>query len=310
MRLQAIWEGVSPYQKLVLSMLLVFICAFAFTAVGGFLVNLLWDINLMQDAGALNNLADPNVIKAMKLLQVLSATGTFIIPCFLAGWLLSADTFSFLALRQKPSLFSLVAVAGLVVVSTPLINWLMIWNQQLVLPGFLKPLENWMIASEANAKNITEAFLKMATPMDFLINLVMIGLIPAVGEELLFRGLLQPLIKGVIKNALISILFTSILFSAMHLQFYGFLPRMVLGLILGYLLEWSGSLWLPMLLHFLNNGMAVLMAYFYPTINMDEVGTTAGNTWPLLVSSLLTLILMVGVQRKAGGTSSKSLKTE
>lgn len=291
------WSEVPPYYKLVLFMVLVFGCAFIFTLAGSFAMDLLYGISMFRDPGALGNLEDDHVVSALKLLQVISATGTFLVPSLLGAWLLFPDASAFLGINRKPSFKLLLMVAGVVLVSIPFINWLMLWNEGIRLPESLQALENWMKSSEANAAAITDAFMKMPTLADFALNLVMIGLIPAVGEELLFRGMLQPLIKGVVKNVFFAVLFTSILFSAMHLQFYGFLPRLVLGLILGFLFEWSGSIWLPVFMHLLNNSGAVIIAYLYPGINLDDLGAGDGQLWQMPFSLILTIFLLTGIRR-------------
>jgi membrane protease YdiL (CAAX protease family) len=123
-----------------------------------------------------------------------------------------------------------------------------------------------------------------------------IALIPAIGEELLFRGVIQ---GSIFKNTNIhvAVLLTSIIFSAFHLQFYGFLPRMVLGILLGYSLAWSGSLWLPVLIHFINNGAAVVFAWFSGLdqlpFNQDLIGTEPGDEWIIASSFVMTAGAMI-----------------
>src|SRR5207344_1198984 len=102
---------------------------------------------------------------------------------------------------------------------------------------------------------------KGTSVLSLAINLFIIAFLPALGEELFFRGMMQKLFSQLTKNNHLAIIITSIIFSAIHLQFYGFLPRMVLGIFLGYLLVWSGSLWLPILAHFVNNASAVLFTF-------------------------------------------------
>jgi len=106
----------------------------------------------------------------------------------------------------------------------------------------------------------------------FLLNMLMVAVIPAVGEELLFRGVIQKLLQKLVNNAHLAIIITAILFSAMHFQFYGFLPRWIMGIILGYLFYWSGNIWYPIIAHFLNNGFQVLMVYL-GNMPLEEVAT-------------------------------------
>lgn len=297
MRLRGIWQWVTPYQKLVIFVLFIFLFAFLFTAFSGVLIHFFFQINILTDPGALNNTDNPSVISALKVMQIVSSIGTFIIPPFLAGIVFSMQPFRFLSLDKKVPGYLIALVFSLVIVSMPLINQMMVWNEHLTFPAFLKGLEQWMQNSEEKAAELTRAFMSMSSFPDLILNLFMIALIPAIGEELIFRGVIQKLFRDLIKNSFIAILFTSILFSAIHLQFYGFLPRLMLGLILGYLLEWSGSLWLPIILHFLNNGLAVLLAYFYPEIPSDELGTNPGESWQVILSAVLTLSLIYSIFR-------------
>jgi membrane protease YdiL (CAAX protease family) len=124
---------------------------------------------------------------------------------------------------------------------------------------------------EEDAKLLTEALLKMDNIRDLLFNLFLIAIIPAIGEEMFFRGVIQKKLKNILRNPHIAILITSFIFSAIHMQFFGFLPRFFLGIILGYLFYYSGSLWMPIIAHFINNALAVLLMYlpFSEKINTD-----------------------------------------
>jgi hypothetical protein len=122
-------------------------------------------------------------------------------------------------------------------------------------------IEQWMKDSEDKAAKLTDVFLNVKSPGTFLINLLMIGIIPAIGEEFMFRGVLQKLFHQWTKNIHFAVIFSAFLFSAMHMQFYGFVPRFLMGVMMGYMFVWSGSLWVPVLIHFTNNSVAVLMAY-------------------------------------------------
>ena len=138
------------------------------------------------------------------------------------------------------------------------------------LPEFLWRIEDWMKETEDQAARLTESFLNVDSSGGLIINLIMIAIIPAIGEELFFRGLLQRLIAEWFKNAHIAIFLASFLFAAIHLQFYGFLPRMILGVLFGYLFYWTGSIWIPIFAHLLNNGSAVIISYL---VNRGQVSS-------------------------------------
>ena len=117
----------------------------------------------------------------------------------------------------------------------------------------------------------------------------MIAIIPSVGEELFFRGLLQRLFSEWFRNVHIAIFVTSFLFAAIHMQFYGFLPRMMLGILLGYLFYWTGSIWIPVFAHFLNNGSAVILSFLINrgTISSGYEDFGATENLFLIASSIL-----------------------
>jgi hypothetical protein len=133
----------------------------------------------------------------------------------------------------------------------------------LELPESMAAFEDAIRSLEDAAEKTTTEFLSVNTIGGLILNLIIIALLPAIGEELFFRGVLFSLFKDWFKNAHWAVLITSILFSAAHLQFYGFLPRMLLGILFGYLLIWSGSIWIPILAHFVNNALAVSVFYFF-----------------------------------------------
>jgi uncharacterized protein len=129
------------------------------------------------------------------------------------------------------------------------------------LPHFLKWLEDWMKDSENSAQKITAAMLQMTTIWDMVRVLLLIGLLTAIGEELMFRGVLQTIFFRWTKNVHAAVWITAIIFSAIHLEFYGFLPRVLLGALFGYFVAWSGSIWPAVWGHFLNNATDVVLTY-------------------------------------------------
>lgn len=176
----------------------------------------------------------------------------------------------------------------------PVLEWVTLANQKMVLPDFLKSLEKWMRAKEDEAMNTTLLLLKMSTIKDLLINLFMIALLPGIAEELMFRGGVQRTANRMFNNQHVAIWLSAFIFSAIHVQFYGFLPRLLLGAGFGYLYYWSGSLWYSMLAHFLNNGYAVCAAYYMQKndMSLDELDQTAYFAWyGYIVSFVLTALV-------------------
>jgi hypothetical protein len=130
----------------------------------------------------------------------------------------------------------------------------------------------------------------------------MIAFLPAIGEELLFRGVIQRIFTSWTRNQHWGIWISAILFSALHMQFYGFIPRVFLGVLFGYLLVWSGSIWLPIIAHFINNAVAVVAMYLIDkgllSQEIEEIGTTSDSYYMAAVSLLLIVVFMLMIKRQ------------
>jgi len=178
-------------------------------------------------------------------------------------------------------------------VAIPFINMLSWLNQQIILPEALSEIEKMMQSSEVQIAEITEKMLNVSTLGALLFNVFLVAVVPALGEELFFRGTIQRLLSDW-KGALFAIWITAFVFSAIHMQFYGFLPRMLLGAFLGYLLLWSGSLWLPIIAHFVNNSVAVVFYYLkfngVKVIDVETIGTD-DTLWLGIVSGIVCVFL-------------------
>lgn len=180
----------------------------------------------------------------------------------------------------------------------PIISLMAEWNQGMELPSFLASLEEMMRQMEESAKALTERFLNTSSVGMMFVNLFVMALLPAVCEEMMFRGWLQRVL-GKSVNYHTAIWVSAFVFSAIHFQFYGFIPRMLIGAALGYLYYYTGSLWAPIIAHFTNNAAAVISAFLayngYISANPDLIGT--GDTWYLSVASVaVCAALMVRLQ--------------
>ena len=180
----------------------------------------------------------------------------------------------------------------------PIISLMAEWNQGMELPSFLASLEEIMRQMEESAKALTERFLNTSSVGMMFVNLFVMALLPAVCEEMMFRGWLQRVL-GKSVNYHTAIWVSAFVFSAIHFQFYGFIPRMLIGAALGYLYYYTGSLWAPIIAHFTNNAAAVISAFLayngYISANPDLIGT--GDTWYLSVASVaVCAALMVRLQ--------------
>ena len=140
---------------------------------------------------------------------------------------------------------------------------------------------------------MTEIFLRAGTLADLLLNFIMIGFLAGLGEELLFRGTLQNMILRKYHNPHLAVWLAAIIFSAFHLQFFGFLPRMVLGAVFGYIYLWTNNLWIPAGMHTLFNSITIFGSYLYQhniiRTDTDELGTSDN---PFVIAGSLTLMLL------------------
>jgi len=191
--------------------------------------------------------------------------------------------------------FNLIGLTMLIVISFMFVNSFFIeWNLNIELPGVLSGPEDLMRMLEENAKKLTELLTQFDSASQFLLAMVVIAIIPAIGEELLFRGIIQNLLVNISRNIHIAIWVTAFLFSAIHLQFFGFIPRMLLGALFGYLYFWSGNLFYPMVAHFINNGFTLLMIYLYRSevINFDVEKTESVSITIVLIFGVITTGLL------------------
>lgn len=195
-----------------------------------------------------------------KILQLSQAVGLFVLPPLILRFMERRQSFYFHFHAPVYGSLWLYAFA-MMLVAMPLWDLLGRWNAGLTLPESLKTVEEWMRINEERAREVTTAFLKENSIGALLSNFVIIGLLASVGEELFFRGALQNIFIRWFKNPHVAIWFTAILFSAMHLQFYGFVPRLFLGALLGYLYWWSNCIWMPIFAHLVNNGYVVVGSF-------------------------------------------------
>ena len=238
-------------------------------------------------------------IQSMKWLQLIESTGMFVLPPLAMAWLWSEKPLEYLHLDSKITIKTALMVVTIMIVAIPFINSLGEINHRLVLPHQLSGLEKWMKSSEAAATEMTEKLLNTHSISGLIFNIVLISMIPALGEELFFRGAMQGLFTEW-KNARWAIWVGAIVFSAIHLQFYGFVPRMLLGAFFGYLVLWSGSIWPAILAHFVNNVMAVIFYYFkdngYQLPDIDTVGTGSG-WWLGMASGAVTVFFIFRMKK-------------
>jgi len=304
---KALLAGLKPAEKFLFTVVILFILGLAFQFLGAFLAAWIYGFSISEIL-TMGAFSDPRYVAASKLIQVLGAVGTFLIPAFLFSYLYVGDLFSYYQFRNQVGGVPLLLTILMIVAVVPFINYLAELNLKMEFP--IKSVDRFLRALESEGEVIMQAFTATRTMGGLLVNLFMIGILASVGEELIFRGLLQRLMYGMVKNIHVAVIITSILFSAFHFQFFSFLPRLILGLILGYLMFYGRSIWYPILAHFVNNTMGVIYYYFYARGGADdmleEIGTSSYIPMAAVISLLAFILLFVMWYYQTGGFTNRS----
>jgi hypothetical protein len=220
----------------------------------------------------------------------------FIVPAIAAMAIFYHRPIHAMGLDRAPSWKSLLIILLFYIVSIPAMNWLVHINEAMTLPSWMSGIESWMRESEDSAAEATKCILDINTIPMLLVTTFVVGFMAGLSEEMLFRGAMLRTMKDSRLDTHAVVWIVAIIFSAFHMQFYGFVPRMVLGLWLGYLFVWSGSLWVPIIAHTLNNSNVVFFSYLgnkgiIPEGYGDNIGIPVDGSLPwLAIASLIASI--------------------
>jgi uncharacterized protein len=295
MILQPFLQDKPPYLQIIIFILIIIASLFFINVLGILIAIPIYGHSFLNGMSEVIDYSDPGYLSKLKYLQIVNQFAFFIIPVLLFAMFTGKTVHGYLKLNTRPPFAFLLISLGIILVSMPVLNWLSDLNAAMKLPQSLAGVEAWMRNSETQAKDITDAFLKTVSLKAFMVNFLMIAILPAVGEELFFRGVLQRIFQDWFKNIHVAIIVTATVFSIFHFQFYGFFPRLVLGIYLGYIFYWSGSLWVSILVHFLNNGLIVIVSYIaakgYANLDADNFGNT--NSIPIFVSTLVFTCMLI-----------------
>lgn len=236
-------------------------------------------------------------IRLLRYVQLLSHLGLFVVASLVFAWLVGHSPAIYLSASKSTALQWLWISALIIILAAPMVSFLVAVNQNLSLPESLSSLEEWMRRTEDAAEGMTRMFLEVTGWQALLFNIFLIAVIPAIGEEFIFRGALQRIFHQWTGNVHMAVIISAVLFSAMHMQFFGFLPRLLLGGVLGYMFVFTGSIWVPVFAHFFNNAVAVVLFYadHNEIIQVDMESMAKG--WFAPWAALLSLILVVWLFR-------------
>ena len=302
-------SGMHPFSKILMSVIVSLVSLLLVSILGFVLALLIFDIEMNQIAVSVADPMNPANLSLLKYLQILQGIGLFILPALLIAILFFEKGLLQFGYRKSPSFVSIFWVIVVVFFGLPVVNQLTAWNISLELPEFLSGIEEAMKRMEDSAALLTEAFLSTKTIWGLMVNLIMIAVIPAIGEELFFRGILQKFFIDWTKDPLRGIIITAFFFSFFHLQFYGFLPRLYLGVLFGLMYYWSGTIWLPIIAHFINNGAAVIVYFIFGKEvveqNLDSVGTIENNWFFFIISLFLVVVSLFKIYQQSSGSKQK-----
>lgn len=196
-------------------------------------------------------------------LSLLSQILVFLLPSLVLYACMRKEQNDYLHLRGIPSCYNLTLTVLLMFLSIPFMSWIVSLNESVVLPESMATIESWLRQTEEEMAQRSDMMLHTDSWSLLGINILVIALCPAICEEILFRGVLMNWLQQVLKNKHVAVWLSAVIFSACHMQFYGFVPRMFLGAAFGYLVVWTKSLWTSVIAHFINNLSVALVAFAY-----------------------------------------------
>lgn len=240
-------------------------------------------------------------VKITRMALTVQTAFFFIIPSLVFAFLSQSNTKEYLKIDESYNLTFLLLGVCLIVVIQPLINFIGYYNQQIVLPESMSAIQAWMKENELAAEKTTGLLFLDKSMAGLILNLLIIAVVAGLGEELFFRGCLQQIIQKIVKNQHFAVWIAAIVFSAMHFQFYGFIPRVLLGAVLGYMFVWSGTIWIPVVVHTVNNVIGVVLAFVYygtPQYEDLSVYSLEKNMWITILSLIFTVILIIFMYKK------------
>lgn len=248
--------------------------------------------------------SDPAYRVPLLVMQgVASAVGLIIFPLIFLR-IRERNATRYLSERNSDWLIYVLSLA--VIIFFMGVNALFIdWNANFTFPEFMRGFEEWARSNEENLAEATIFITRFANVGEFLLAFVVIAIIPAIGEEIVFRGILQRKMIEARVNPHLAIWISAILFSAIHIQFFGFVPRLLLGALFGYLYFWTGDLKIAMFAHFVNNGFTLLMAYLNQLglVEFDMENSESPELFTVGIFAIITSAILYAIHKKSANDS-------
>lgn len=257
---------------------------------GSALSMLLWTVTTGQSIFALQKeMANPSYKEVLRWIQVISTFFVFLVPSVVMAFYMSRRPMRFLGFNRFVSPRQYFITLLIMLAALPLSGALGDLNEMIPLTPALETKFKFLEDQYMQQVKVISSIKCMT---DYIASLILIALLPAFFEEMLFRGGLQNLLFRQTKNVWIAVLATSIIFSAFHMSFYGFLPRMMLGVVLGLIYQWTGNLWLPTLGHFLNNAIGVTQLYWYQMQGKSLEEAMKDDPMPMWAGSIGLIVVV------------------
>lgn len=247
------------------------------------------------------DLTNPNFRTYMRGMILIQFLFLFTIPSLLFAYFSDPQPAEYLGLKVPANAIYWVLGLLLILVAYPFVEYIGYLNQKIPVG---EATEKWMKGLEEEAARQIRFMLQERTPSELFKNLIFISLFAGIGEELFFRGILQRIFIRMTQNPWMGIVLTAAIFSGIHFQFYGFFPRFILGILLGVIYWYSGSIWTAILAHFLYDAAVILVVYFNPHL-LDNASATiiTGQQVQLIagaaISLVLTLFVLKQIQKKS-----------
>lgn len=223
----------------------------------------------------------------------------FITPAITSAYFVSKQPISLLGLNKTITWRNLVGILLLIIAIMPILNQIIWWNAHLSLPDYMSEFETWIKEMEATASNMQQVMLSSDSIGGMVVAVVVVGIMTGFGEEIFFRGAMQRIIASNGMNHHLAIWIVAVIFSLLHFQFYGFIPRILLGAFFGYLFYWSGSIWVSATAHAINNSMVVIFSYLssngYKINEFEHIGVIEEGfpIWIAIGSVITTTVIIL-----------------
>ncbi len=229
----------------------------------------------------------------------------FILPAILT-WKICFKTSPLKAIEaDKVPSIRMIGIALLIyLVGIPALNQIVYWNQEMALPEFLSGFEQWCRQMEEQAEEVTKGLINTTDLLPTIVNLLLIGVLTGIGEEFFFRGAFQRMLIWCKVNPHVAIWTAATVFSALHFQFFGFIPRLLLGAFFGYLYWWSGCIWVNAFAHALNNSLVIVSTWCinkgFISEEFDMMGVYEGSVPVIAILSAIAVAIIIGFYHSRG----------